>query len=190
VQAARRARAGTRLAIVTGVAIDEKELLDGNAALEKLRTLLKDFPIAFMVTVEGGRISARPIGVVGDHAAFDGSLWFITDKRSHKVEAIEHGAVTALLFQNDRNGAYLHLSGRAAVVENRARLEELYTTLQRAWFPKGLDDPDITLVRFDADEGNYWDSHDSIARLAFAFAKAIVTGEPGKSGNAGIAKLD
>lgn len=172
------------------MAIDEKEQLDGDAAIEKLRGLLKDFPIAFMVTVDRGALTARPIGVVGDHAAFDGTLWFITDKRSRKVAAIERGAETALLFQNDTHGAYLHLSGRAAVVDDRHTLEELYTTLQRTWFPKGLDDPDITLVRFDAATGDYWDSHDSLARLAFAFAKSIVTGEPGKSGNAGVARVE
>jgi general stress protein 26 len=171
------------------MAIDQKELLTGDDALAKLRELLKDFPIAFMVTVSGGEVTARPIGVVGDHAAFDGTLWFITDKRSRKVKAIEAGATTTLMFQNDKEGNYLHLTGRAAVVEDRPRLEQLYTTLQRTWFPKGLDDPDITLVRFDADEGSYWDKHDSLARLAFAFAKSIVTRTPGKSGNAGIAKL-
>jgi general stress protein 26 len=172
------------------MAIDEKETLTGNDALEKLRELLKNFPIAFMVTLTGDQIQARPIGVVGDHANFDGTLWFITDKRSRKVQAIESGATTSLLFQNDKEGAYLQLLGRASVVEDREKLKELYTTLQRTWFPKGLDDPDITLVRFDASEGNYWDSHDSLMRLAVAFAKSIVTGTPGKSGNAGVAKLE
>ena len=171
------------------MAIDEKELLTGNDAIVKIRELLANFPIAFMITISDGHLTARPIGVVGDTATFDGSLWFITDKRSRKVKAIESGAKTTLLFQNDKQGAYLHLTGRASVVDDRAKLEELYTTLQRTWFPKGLDDPDITLVRFDADEGNYWDSHDSYVRLAVAFAKSIVTGEPGKSGNAGIARL-
>ena len=52
------------------------------------------------------------------------------------------------------------------------------------------DDPDITLVRFVADEASYWDSHDSYVRLAAAFAKSLVTGTPGKSGNAGLAKFD
>lgn len=172
------------------MAIDEKRLLTGDDALAKLRELLKDFPIAFMVTVVDGAVSARPVGVVGDHGAFDGTLWFITDKRSHKVADIEAGATTALLFQDDARGAYLHLSGTATVVEDRGKLEELYTTLQRTWFPKGLDDPDITLVRFDATEGRYWDSHDSVMRLAAAFVKSVVTGEPGSSGNAGIARLD
>jgi general stress protein 26 len=171
------------------MAIDEKELLTGDEARAKMRALLKDFPIAFMVTLLDGELTARPIGVVGDHGAFDGSLWFITDKRSRKVRAIESGAMTTLLFQNDEVGNYLQLTGRAAVVEDRAKLEELYTTLQRTWFPKGIDDPDITLVRFDATEAHYWDSHDSLVRLATAFAKSVMTGAPGKSGNAGVARL-
>ena len=171
------------------MAIDHKEVLTGNAAHEKIRELLKGFPIAFMVTIADGALTARPIGVVGDHDAFDGSLWFITDKRSRKVAAIESGATTALMFQNDKEGAYLHLSGRASVVDDRAQLEQLYTTLQRTWFPLGVDDPNITLVRFDAEQGDYWDSHDSLVRLAFAFAKSVVTRTPGKSGNAGVAKL-
>jgi general stress protein 26 len=171
------------------MAIDRKDVSTGDDALTKLRELLKDFPIALMVTTGDGTTTARPIGVVGDHAAFDGSLWFITDKRSRKVGAIESGATTSLLFQNDKEGAYLHLTGRAFVVEDRERLAQLYTTLQRTWFPLGLDDPNITLVRFDAEQGDYWDSHDSLVRLAFAFAKSIVTKTPGKSGNAGVAKL-
>lgn len=171
------------------MAIDHKEILQGEAALEKIRALLKAFPIAFMVTVREGRLTARPIGIVGGDEPFNGQLWFITDKRSRKVDAIEHGALTTLLFQNDKEGAYLQLSGRAAVVEDRQKLEQLYSTLQRTWFPKGLDDPDITLVRFDADEANYWDSHDSYIRLAAAFVKSVVTGTPGKSGNAGVAKI-
>ncbi|MBY0496172.1 MAG: pyridoxamine 5'-phosphate oxidase family protein [Cyanobacteria bacterium] len=173
------------------MAIDEKEILTGDDARAKVRELLAGLPIAFMVTVLAGELTARPIGVVGgDHDDFDGSLWFITDKRSRKVQAIESGAMTTLMFQNDKEGNYLHLKGRAAVVEDRAKLEELYTTLQRTWFPKGLDDPDITLLRFDAVEANYWDSHDSLVRLATAFAKSIVTGNPGKSGNAGVARLE
>jgi general stress protein 26 len=171
------------------MAVDEKELLQGKEALDKVRELLELFPIAFMITVTNDDLTARPIGIVGDNSKFDGTLWFITDKRSRKVAAIEAGALTTLLFQNDKDGSYLQLAGRASVIDDRAKLEELYTTLQRTWFPNGVDDPDITLVRFDATEANYWDSHDSYVRLAAAFVKSVVTGAPGKSGNAGVAKL-
>ncbi len=171
------------------MALDEKEVLTGDEALTKIRQLLTQLPIAFMVTVHDGEIVARPIGVVGDHAAFDGSLWFITDRRSRKVQAIQSGAKTMLLFQNDREGSYLHLQGRAAVVEDPVKLRELYTSVQRTWFPDGPDDPHITLLRFDASSACYWDGHASMLRLAAAFAKSIVTGTPGASGNAGIADL-
>ena len=171
------------------MAIDKKEVLTGEDALTKIRELLKQFPIAFMVTAQDNAIVARPIGVVGDHAAFDGSLWFITDRRSRKVQAIQGGATTALLFQNDREGAYLHLTGRAVVVEDAERLKQLYTPVQRTWFPDGLDDPHMTLLRFDASTGNYWDGHASMLRLAFALAKSVMTGTPGASGNAGIAEI-
>ena len=172
------------------VAIDPKESLTGADALEKLRELLANFPIATMITVESqGAITARPIGVVGDHAAFDGQLWFITDRRSRKVQAINAGAATSLIFEDHDKGAYLHLTGRAGVVEDRARLETLYTPVQRTWFPDGLDDPHMTLIRFDADQGEFWDKHNGLIRLAAAFAKSLVTGTPGSSGNTGTAKL-
>jgi general stress protein 26 len=172
------------------MAIDPKASLTGDDALEKLRELLANFPIATMVTVEpGGAITARPIGVVGDHDAFDGQLWFITDKRSRKVQAIGAGATTFLIFEDHGKGAYLHLTGRAQVVEDRARLEELYTPVQRTWFPDGLDDPHMTLVRFDASQGEYWDQHNGMLRLLAAFTKSMVTGSPGSSGNTGTATL-
>jgi general stress protein 26 len=172
------------------MAIDPKESVTGADALDKLRQLLANFPIATMVTVEpNGAITARPIGVVGDHAAFEGQLWFITDKRSRKVRAINAGAVTFLIFEDHDKGAYLHLTGQAHVVEDRARLEELYTPVQRTWFPEGLDDPHMTLVRFDATQGEYWDQHNGMLRLLAAFTKAVVTGSPGSSGNTGTARL-
>jgi len=171
------------------MAIDEKDTLTGEDALTKIRELLKQFPVAFMVTVRGPEVAARPIGIVGDHGAFDGSLWFITDRRSRKVQAIQSGATTALLFQNDREGAYLHLTGQASVVENPEKLREFYTPVQRAWFPDGVDDPHITLLRFDATTASYWDGHASILRLAAAFAKSVLTGAPGTSGHAGTASI-
>jgi general stress protein 26 len=171
------------------MAIDSKTVLHGDAAMDKLRELLAEFPIAFMVTVHAGDVSARPIGVVGDHAAFDGSLWFLTDRRSRKVGLIKGGCVTSLLFQDDTRGAYLSMSGRATVVDDSGVVKKLYTSVQRAWFPDGPDDPELIAVRFDAEAADYWDGHNSMVRLAVAMAKSIVTGSPGKSGNAGVARL-
>ena len=171
------------------MAIDEKAPLEGDAACAKVRELLSRFPIAFMVTAIDADVTARPIGVVGDHSAFDGTLWFITDRRSRKVAAIADGAATSLIFQNDESGSYLHVRGRASVVDDADRLADLYTPVQRTWFPDGPADPNITLVRFDADAADFWEGHQSKVRLALAFVKSVMTGTPGRSGDAGVARL-
>jgi general stress protein 26 len=171
------------------MALDEKEQLSGDAALTKLRELLAHFPIAFMVTLTEGHARARPLGVVSNSEEFNGTLWFITDRRSHKVAEIHEGAETTLIFQNDERGTYAHMRGHATVVEDRQKLAELYTTDQRTWFPDGLDDPDMTLVRFDVDDADYWDGHASMVRKAVAFAKSVVTGQPGRDGDTGVARL-
>lgn len=172
------------------MAIDDKEQLAGDAALEKLRELLAHFPIGVMVTVTDGRTHARPIGVVGDPAQFDGTLWFITDRRSRKVAEINDGAETTLVFQNDERGTYAHMRGSATVVDDRRRLAELYTADQRTWFPDGLDDAHITLLRFDVSDADYWDGHSSVVRRTVAFLTAVVTGHPGREGHTGVARLD
>jgi general stress protein 26 len=171
------------------MAIDQKEHLSGDDALKKLRELLANFPIAFMVTIVEGQAHARPLGVTGKPEAFDGTLWFITDRRSRKVAEITAGAETSLTLANDEKGMYAHMRGHATLVEDRAQLAELYTPDQRTWFPDGLDDPNMTLIRFHVDEADYWDGHQSKVRLAIGFLKAVLTGRPGREGDTGIAKL-
>jgi general stress protein 26 len=178
-----------RHAIRGSVAIDELQQLSGEAAHAKMRELLALFPIAFMVTGAAGRTNARPIGVVGDHAAFDGTLWFITDRRSEKIQEIALGPATSLIFQNDARGIYLYLRGRATAIDDREQVSRLYTPVQRTWFPDGPDDPNLLLIRFDAEDARYWEGHQSRTRLALAFVKSVVTGEPGRSGDAGVADL-
>ena len=47
----------------------------------------------------------------------------------------------------------------------------------------------MTLVRFDADQGRFWENHNGLVRLTLAFAKSVVTGTPGSSGDTGVAHL-
>jgi general stress protein 26 len=41
------------------------------------------------------------------------------------------------------------ITGRGTVVRDRAKAKELWTELHRAWFPDGLDDPNLALLRVD-----------------------------------------
>ncbi len=36
-------------------------------------------------------------------------------------------------------------------------MEELWRPAYRAWFPQGLDDPPLALLKMDVEQAEYWD---------------------------------
>ena len=74
--------------------------LSGEAALTKVRDLLKNFRSAMMVTIMNGKLHSRPMEVQGKAEEFNGVLWFFSDRESGKIEEIKADAEMSLLFQS------------------------------------------------------------------------------------------
>jgi general stress protein 26 len=163
------------------------EHLTGDAAIAKARQLLPTFRTAMLVTrgTNGIGLRMRPMGLQGDLSVFGGTLWFFTDDRSPKVREIEHDPSVSLMFQSDETSRYLQLDGTAALVTDRGKMRELFTTSIRTWFPDGLDDPHLTLLRIDVTNGAFWESPGGMLQVLAAFTKSVVTGSPGKGSKAG-----
>jgi len=167
----------------------ESQHLSGDAATDKVRSLLKFFRSTMMITAANGYPHSRPMGVQGKADEFEGTLWFFTDRDCRKVSEIKKDPSVSLMFQSDSDSAYMHLFGRASMVDDKAKMKELYNPLLKTWFPKGLDDPRMTLIRFDADHGDFWDSPGGMLQVLAAFTKSIVTGQRGQGGEMGDVKL-
>jgi len=165
--------------------------LTGDAALARFRDLLPSFRSAMLVThaLDGAEPHARPMGLVGDAADFDGTLWFFSDDRSRKIAEIARQPRASLILQSDGEHAYLHVVGWAAVEEDRGRMQALYAPILRTWFPDGLQDPHLTLIRFDVDRAEYWSSPGGLLQVLGAFTKAVITGRPGQGGEQGTLEL-
>ena len=52
----------------------------------------------------------------------------------------------------------------------------------KAWFPKGVDEPDIALLKINADQAEYWDAPSSPVAHLIGLAKAAVTGQTAHPG--------
>jgi general stress protein 26 len=165
--------------------------LAGDAAIVKARQLLPSFRTAMLVTKgsEAGELHMRPMALQGDLATFGGTLWFFTDDRSVKVREIDREPRVSLVFQNDQSSRYLQLVGSATAVTDRAKMRELYTTAIRPWFPGGLEDPHLMLIRIDVTNGTFWETPGGMVHVLAAFTKSVVTGTPGQSGRAGTMDL-
>jgi len=83
-----------------------------------------------------------------------------------------------LSYANPSKQHYVSISGRGAVVDDKRKAKELWSEPMRTWFPKGPDDPDLILIKVDAERGQYWDSPSSAVVYAYGYVKARLTGEP------------
>jgi len=46
----------------------------------------------------------------------------------------------------------------------------------QAWFPQGVDDPSLGILRVDAEEAEFWEGPSKIV-YALSVAKAVLTGD-------------
>lgn len=144
--------------------------------IKKIGSLISGIRIAMMTTVgETGHLHSRPMAV--QDMDFDGEFWFFTSHNSGKVDSIELDQHVNLAFVKESDNKYVSIAGRAQVVNDRTKIKELWTPLMKTWFPKGVDDPDLCLIRVSAESAEYWDSPSSTIVHVYGLAKAIVTGE-------------
>jgi prepilin-type processing-associated H-X9-DG protein len=149
--------------------------------IKKLGSLIKDIQFAMLTTVEpDGTLRSRPMAT--QKAEFDGTLWFFTREHSPKVDEISREHQVNVSYADGHKQEYVSVSGRATLVRDPARNKELWSPLLKAWFPKGLDDPELALIRVDVEKAEYWDSPSSKVVQLVGFVKAMVTGRPASGG--------
>jgi general stress protein 26 len=156
-------------------------------AREHLHKLLTKFDNAMLVTrtPEGG-LHARPMAVA--HISPGADTFFVTSIRSPKVAEMEANPDVLVTFQG--GGAFATLAGRARIVRDRTLLERYWSKAWTAWFPGGLDNPDLCVIAVLAEAGEYWDRA-GMQELTYALesARAYVSGETPQPGRDHHAKV-
>ena len=143
-------------------------------ARQKLVDLLNDLPIAMFTTYGGSGV--RSVPMARQQVEPDAEMWFIADRDTRHVADLLAEPRVSLTFSS--RDSWVALTGRAEVVEDRARLEELWSTFAEAWLPGGPDNPDAVLLRVVVDQAEYWDTPGSKVASLISFAKTKLTGEP------------
>lgn len=154
---------------------------DAGAKLEKVRALIDGIEIAMLTLIEDGVPRSLPM-YTQKNAQFDGTLWFLTSRASRKVHDIEDDAHVGLSYADPRTSRYVSISGRATVLRDQAKIDELWSPLYLAWWPAGREDPDIALLKVEVDRAEYWDTPEGRLAQVIGFAKAVLTGQPYQPG--------
>jgi len=163
-------------------------ILESKKAVEKLKELVKHGDICMFTTLDkDGRINSRPLSTadVDD----DGNVWFFTNEFSEKIHDLSNNNSVNLIYANPDRNTYLNISGSCVVVVNREKNSKLWNSFLKAWFPNGLDDPKLCLLKVMTEDAYYWNSSSSKMVVAFNILKAIVKNEKYDEGEEGKLSL-
>lgn len=150
--------------------------------LARLGELIADIKIAMLTTRDDdGTLRSRPMGTQSADE-FDGTLYFFTNADSHKALEVEDNRAVNVAYSQPGSQKYASLSGNATVTQNRDQLEAHWTPALKVWFPEGLEDPKLALIRVDVSKAEFWDSP-SKPVLLLAMAKAAITGTRAEVGD-------
>lgn len=152
-----------------------------NENIKKLREMIKDINIAMLTTLDehGALLRSRPMAT--QQVEFDGDLWFFTALDAPKVDEVQEKRQVSVSYVHKNHERFVSMSGWGTIVTDMAKKEELWNPALKIWFPKGLDDPNLALLKVEVEQGEYWEGSNNV-ELAISAVKTLLTGQPGEFG--------
>ncbi len=143
-------------------------------ALAKLWSMIRHIKVAMMTSWDGEAMHSRPMH--GHQEDFAGKLYFFTRRSSGKTDEIGRYDKLNLAYADTGENIYVSVAGRGEISTDRDHMRRFWSPMAKAWFPQGLDDPELALIEVEADSAQYWDASSSSMRYLWEVARANVTG--------------
>lgn len=128
-----------------------QELLAGAA-----RTMAS-VPYCWLVTTADGAVDTRPMGRLPPEAGEDAlTIRFVTDDRSRKAAAIKRDGAVVVIFENQASDAYVAVTGRATLQEDRSEVRRRWKRGYDLYFPSDDDRAHAAFVEVAIERLELW----------------------------------
>lgn len=158
-------------------------ILETQTVTDLIKRLEKIEICMFSTLEKDGSIISRPMSTRKIDP--DGTLWFFTDEHSDKVDEMQMFEHVNLAYSDISNQNYVSIAGSGELVTDRTIITKLWSPVLQAWFPRGLDDPNLALIKVIPHTAEYWDASSSKMKQFFKIAKAIIKGKQYQGGEHG-----
>jgi general stress protein 26 len=137
--------------------------------------LMEEIQTCMLVTRDGRNLRSRPmIAYVRRH---EHAVYFLTDLRNHKDEEVEASSQVCLAFADVGGNKFVSATGRAEVLKDRKKVNELWSTPARAWW-ENPEDPNIRILKVTPAFAEFWDRPDAVVSYVEMAAAALTGKEP------------
>lgn len=139
---------------------------------DRIWELAEKIDICMLTTWNGREQRSRPMSA--RLRRMENAIYFLTDVSGDKSVEIGDYPTVSLAWADNGSHRYVVVSGEARVTNDRARIAELWSEMDKAWW-EGKDDPTIRLLTVTPERGEIWDSPHALVAGAKLFM-AVVTG--------------
>lgn len=151
--------------------------------VDRVWELAEDIGFCMFTTWDGERQQARPLSARvrrDEHA-----IYFLVSERGHKNSQIERFPVVNLGFADTGKMSFVSISGRASLSNDRAKIEELWSKFDKAWWDDAFD-PDIRLLTVQPERAELWDSPGMFVAMTALLTAAFTSAKPEMGENATV----
>ena len=154
---------------------------DEKSDIVKLKELLNDIRTGILITRSlDGQLDGRPMATADVDE--DGALWFFTNEFSKKVKEISWEKKVFLTYSNNAKNTYVVIDGIASLSGDNEKMKQLWNPLMKVWFPEGLDDPAVSLLKVEPSRVEYWEANMSRPGVFMNRLKSIIKGKEHEQG--------
>lgn len=146
---------------------------------DTLWDLIKDIKFGMLThRHRDGALHAHPLTTQNKSIDEGGTLYFFISEKSGIAGRLREDANVNVVYADPGSDTYVSVAGQAGFSNDQATKERLWTPMAKAWFPGGVNDPDVALLLVKITEAEYWNVKDSKVTQLFKMAKSAVTGKP------------
>jgi general stress protein 26 len=122
---------------------------------KKIGEIIGSIQVGMLTTLQAnGELRSRPM-LCAD-CDFD-SLWFLANGSKPVIAEAIGNRVVNVAFASHEKKQYASVSGLAQLVEDEKMIQKLWRPELKSYFKKGLEEPDLALLRVDIHHAEAWD---------------------------------
>jgi general stress protein 26 len=125
-----------------------------------------------------GQLHSQPLTTQNEDLDESSTLYFFVQKDGDVAQHVSSDPHVNVAYANVDDDDYVSVSGRASLSNDAALKKRLFNAIAKAWFPGGVDDPDLALLAVHIEQAEYWQAQDSKVVQLLKMVTSAVTGNP------------
>lgn len=163
--------------------------LEHQEAIKKMQDLAEQIKVCMFCTkVDEMPFATRPMSTL--EVDDEGVFWFFSADKSHKNWEIHQDRQVQLIYAKPNSSEFMSVYGKAQIVHDNTKIDELWNPMAKAWFKEGKMDPNLTLIMVKPEHAHYWDTLFGKMITLFSIAYSAISGKKADNGVEGELQLD